>query len=124
MGYYSDTAFVIEFDTKENANSYFEAVNTEVIKGYDLQCTGRYVHFHHDSIKWDECYADVKDLKKIYERSLEAEGCYGYLFKRFGEDRCDYEEYAAENENHEAPWETIEETRCLYLNIVDNNYSS
>ncbi len=120
MGYCSDTAFVIEFDTKENASHYFEAVTTEVIKGYDFQCTGRYIHFHHDSIKWDTYYADVKELIKIYEQSLQAQGCYGYVFKRFGEDRCDYEEDAGENAPHEAPWESIEETRCLYLNIADN----
>jgi len=120
MGYCSDTAYVIEFDTKENARCYFEAVTTEVIKSYDLQCTGRYVHFHHDSIKWDTYYAEVKELTKVYERSLEAQGCYGYVFKRFGEDRSDYEEYSAENEPHEAPWETIEESRSLSLNIADN----
>ena len=119
MGYYSDTAFIIEFDTKENASNYFEAVKTEIIKDHNLQCTGRYVHFHDGCIKWYDGYADVKELIRVYERSLGAEGCYGYVFKRFGEDRGDYEEFSAENENHEAPWETIEETRCLHLNIVE-----
>jgi hypothetical protein len=42
------------------------------------------------------------------------------VFKRFGEDRFDYEEDAGENAPHEAPWESIEETRCLYLNIAEN----
>ena len=119
MGYCSDSAFVIEFDTKENASNYFEAVTTEVTKGYNLECTGRYVHFHHDYIKWNDDQPEIQELITVYEQSLKAAGCYGYVFKRFGEDRGDYEENSAENDPHEAPWQAIEETRSFTLNIAE-----
>ena len=115
MGYRSDTAFVIEFDTKENAGRYFEAITTEVTKDYQVECTGRFIHMHHDNIKWYDSYPEIQELQAVFMNSADAEGYVGYLFKRFGEDNNDYEV----DENGEPPWECIEELRRLELNVAE-----
>lgn len=122
MGYRSQVAFIVKFDTEANAASYLEAakVALPLIKEYlsDFEVTAQgYIVVTFDYIKWYDSYEDVQALTKFYKDANESQGYEWYLFKRIGENDDDYEEDWDEAEGCEYKWNAIEFTRALNVTV-------
>lgn len=126
MGYRSDTAFYIEFDTADNAQAYWEkGLSTptledehplvyyskhDCLKQEDDQ---KFILFHCASIKWYDSYPDIKFLTKFYKESEQAPGFVSCLFLRLGEDHGDVEEQAV----GDIDWDILSVRREIEINL-------
>ena len=122
MGYYSQAAFVIKFDTKDNAASYLEMAKSSMpliidyLQNIRITADG-YIVAEFEYIKWYGSCEYIQALTKLYENSTGATGYQWYLFKRIGEDDTDYEEDCNEADGCEYVWETIDFIRSLIINV-------
>jgi len=120
MGYRSEVAFVIEFNTPEQAQAYFQQglkkyseLAEACTYGLSFEDDSKYIKFEVDWYKWYEDYPEVQQLTEFYRKSIDAEGFLGYAFCRIGEDINDVDEdYEGDN-----AYEYLHVSRCLVVNV-------
>jgi hypothetical protein len=95
MGYRSEVAFVISFETKEKLDNYLAPRLLDGNLRHYRDNFSRLDHdeasvmFHHMEIKWYDNYHDVQALIQLYQGAEEAGGAYNFV--RIGEDDADIE---------------------------------
>lgn len=92
MGYRSEIALVIEFDTDENAQGYLNTYDKK--KTFDLifKIRKNILVFHEEDLKWYDGYRDVDYIESFYDQSENALGYVSRAKARIGEDYSDIEQ--------------------------------
>lgn len=116
MGYRSQVAIVIQFETKEDAANYLATFDNEDAKWLKPEQTGRFLSFEENWLKWYEEYEDVAYATKFYQKSDTAPGFVSYKFARIGEDDADYEEHVSGD-----GWGLIDYERALRIYHVQED---
>lgn len=105
MGYRSEVAFVISFETKEELDNYLaprmleEHIRDNRDLFYRVSWDYASVLFHADNIKWYDDYKDVQALTRLYKDAVDAGGSYRFI--RIGQDMTDVIDETGESEKVE-----------------------
>ena len=129
MGYRSDVAYTIRFNSEDdelNKQSFFTFLaEAKTKEDYVLALVDKSLHIDHvlyrfdfsaSDVKWYEGYPDVNSHMKLLSLAddwiaNEIKPCMGYVFMRIGEEATDFEEL--EGGNNE--WDWIQVSRQLVL---------
>lgn len=92
MGYRSDVAYVIRFETAEQRDTFVELVKhrndamSEAIKECETRYEQPIITFEAEDVKWYSDYDDVKAHNAILDWSIELYPEAGYRITQMGED--------------------------------------
>jgi len=109
MGYRSEVAFVISFETKEELDNYLaprlldENIKNDRDNFSRISWDDASVLYHVENIKWYDTYPEVQALTKLYKDTIEAGGSYRFI--RVGEEDKDIEEEYGESDKTEPFWD-------------------
>ena len=105
MGYRSEVAFVISFETKEELDNYLaprlldENIREDRDSFFRVAWDDASVLFHNEDVKWYDDYKDVQALTRLYKDAVDAGGAYRFI--RIGEDMNDVIDETGESEKVE-----------------------
>ena len=105
MGYRSEVAFVISFETKEELDNYlaprllYEIFREDRDSFFRVAWDDASVLFHNEDVKWYDDYKDVQALTRLYKDAVDAGGAYRFI--RIGEDMNDVIDETGESEKVE-----------------------
>lgn len=105
MGYRSEVAFVISFETKEELDNYLaprlldENIREDRDSFFRVAWDDASVLFHNEDVKWYDDYKDVQALTRLYKDAVDAGGAYQFI--RIGEDMNDVIDETGESEKVE-----------------------
>lgn len=105
MGYRSEVAFVISFETKEELDNYLaprlldENIREDRDSFFRVAWDDASVLFHTEDVKWYDDYKDVQALTRLYKDAVDAGGAYRFI--RIGEDMNDVIDETGESEKVE-----------------------
>lgn len=116
MGYRSDVAIAIQFETPEHLAAFKAAVKLSGVAA-DIEALedfrdrdDRTINCYYADVKWYESFDDVKATHRLMEQAVDQEG--SYCFVRIGEDYNDIED---RDGGDNPPYDLIQINRSVSL---------